>query len=414
MTKPHILLVNPPIYDFTAYDFWLRPYGMLRVAGQVRKACRFTYFNYLVTEAHDPWGRGRFRDAIIPKPAQFRDLPRNYRRFGRPRRQFRELLAAEPFDAVLVQTGMTYWYPGVREVIDDVRELQPDSLLVLGGTYPALCPAHARSLETDLLIPPDSLGKLWDRLGVLPEDGPPLWEVTAPDVGIIKLTEGCPFRCSYCSVPVIQPGFAVRPVTICVEELQHLARLGIRNVAFYDDALLYRVEDVLIPVLRQAAPLNLSFHTPNALNARFIDGGIAELMVQAGVRSFFLGLENGSSEWLAATGGKVRPSEFADAVLMLRSAGAQSISAYVMIGHPDSDWQQVEATMEFVHNTGTRIMLAEFAPIPGTADGARCGYWADLDEPLAHNKTAFTIRRLGIERVNQLKSMCRRLNESPH
>jgi hypothetical protein len=30
-----LLLVNPPIYDFTAFDFWLRPYGMLRVAGQI-------------------------------------------------------------------------------------------------------------------------------------------------------------------------------------------------------------------------------------------------------------------------------------------------------------------------------------------------------------------------------------------
>ena len=31
--KRRILLVNPPIYDFAAYDFWLKPYGLLRVAG---------------------------------------------------------------------------------------------------------------------------------------------------------------------------------------------------------------------------------------------------------------------------------------------------------------------------------------------------------------------------------------------
>jgi hypothetical protein len=24
--KPRILLINPPIYDFSAYDFWLKPY----------------------------------------------------------------------------------------------------------------------------------------------------------------------------------------------------------------------------------------------------------------------------------------------------------------------------------------------------------------------------------------------------
>jgi hypothetical protein len=34
--KPRVLLVNPPIYDFSAYDFWLKPYGMLWVAGFLR------------------------------------------------------------------------------------------------------------------------------------------------------------------------------------------------------------------------------------------------------------------------------------------------------------------------------------------------------------------------------------------
>ncbi len=34
-----------------------------------------------------------------------------------------------------------------------------------------------------------------------------------------------------------------------------------------------------------------------------------------------------------------------------------------------------------------------------------------MDEPLSHNKTAFTIRRLGANTVNRLKSISRRLND---
>jgi hypothetical protein len=45
--KPRILLVNPPIYDFTAYDFWLKPYGMLRVAGFLRGQASFELFDFL-------------------------------------------------------------------------------------------------------------------------------------------------------------------------------------------------------------------------------------------------------------------------------------------------------------------------------------------------------------------------------
>ena len=45
--KPKILLVNPPIYDFAAYDFWLKPYGMLSVAGMLRRKADLFLFDYL-------------------------------------------------------------------------------------------------------------------------------------------------------------------------------------------------------------------------------------------------------------------------------------------------------------------------------------------------------------------------------
>ena len=57
----NVLLVNPPIYDFTAFDFWLRPYGLLRVAGRLR-ACELSMFDYLVSRERDAFGRGIYRD----------------------------------------------------------------------------------------------------------------------------------------------------------------------------------------------------------------------------------------------------------------------------------------------------------------------------------------------------------------
>jgi hypothetical protein len=55
-------------------------------------------------------------------------------------------------------------------------------------------------------------------------------------------------------------------------------------------------------------------------------------------------------------------------------------------------------------------MLSEFAPIPGTPDGEACRAHTALDEPLNHNKTAFTWRFLGQERVDGLKALCREVN----
>ena len=33
---PHILLINPWIHDFAAYDFWAKPMGLLIIAGLLK------------------------------------------------------------------------------------------------------------------------------------------------------------------------------------------------------------------------------------------------------------------------------------------------------------------------------------------------------------------------------------------
>jgi pyruvate-formate lyase-activating enzyme len=407
-----VLLVNPPLYDFTAFDFWLRPYGMLRVAGRIQHACDLTFFDYLISSRRDSWGRGRFPDQEVAKPDVFRDIERRFRRYGRSREEFRALLKTTWFDFALIQTSMTYWYPGVREVIEDLRQLAPQVQIILGGVYASICPAHAGSLGADLVIQGDDLEPLW-RFLPAPRSSPPYRNASMGAVAAMKLTDGCPFHCTYCAVPLFRQGFSTRPVAECLEEARNVAGSGGQHVAFYDDALLFHPERVLIPFLEGvlAEGLQLALHTPNALNVRLLTPELAQLMVRAGFRSFFLGLESASSSWLQKTGGKLSADEFAAAVSALRRAGARAVTAYVIIGHPDTEEQEVETAMHFAHKQGARILLSEFAPIPGTLDGERCRKWADLDEPLCHNKTAFTIRRLGAERVNRLKILCRTLNQ---
>ena len=425
--KPRILLVNPPIYDFAAYDFWLKPYGLLSVAGQLRGQAQMHLFDFLDRRhpfmtgreglQSDRWDRGRFYNERIPLPAPLKVIPRYFRRFGLPRSLFREFLATDgPFDFALVQTMMTYWYPGVQEVIEDVRCSRPEARIVLGGNYATLCPDHADRLGPDLVVAGTDLRPLWEFLQIAPDSGQPaLWEAYEDlRVGVLKLSDGCPFRCSYCSVPQVYKHFAPRPSSRAFSELELLLTRGARNVAFYDDALLFDAERVLEPflreILRRGPRVNL--HTPNALNARFLTAELADLMVRAGFKTFYLGFESVSQQWQQGTGGKVFSEELAHAVDHLLAAGADpmEITAYQIVGHPESDTQELEASMRFVQSLGIRGMLADFSPIPGTADGEACRRWIDLDEPLMHNKTAFPVLRLGFDEVNRLKDLQRQLN----
>lgn len=426
--KPKILLVNPPIYDFSAYDFWLKPYGLLQVAGQLEGQVEMVLFDYLdriaaETETghiprEDTWHRGHFPQQRIAKPAAFKDIPRYLYRFGRNRDSFLRFLSdQQPFEFVLIQTVMTYWYLGVQEVIEDVRRIYPKARIVLGGVYATLCPAHAASIGADLVISGSNLSPLFDHLNLEPPSSPnPAWWKGYPGIesAAIKITKGCPFRCTYCSVPLMGEPFSVRSIADCVAEVKRAASTGAEDIAFYDDALLVRAEQGLLPFLEtvQSEGLLLNFHTPNALHCRFLSRDIAKRMVSGNVKSFYLGFESASVDWHNQTGRKVTCSELADAVEHLRSAGVDphNITAYQIIGHPESECQQAEATMEFIHSLGIRIMLADFSPIPGTPDGDRCNRFTDLSEPLNHNKTAFTIRRLSYESVGRLKDRCRQLN----
>ncbi|MBP7053593.1 MAG: radical SAM protein [Phycisphaerae bacterium] len=421
--KPKVLLVNPPVYDFAAYDFWIRPYGLLSVAGRLRGQADFCLFDYMDRLADDNappsdrWGRGPFAGERIASPAPLAHIPRYFRRFGLPRERFHSYLQQQgPFDFVLVQTMMTYWYPGVHEVIEDVRRFCPEARIVLGGNYAILCRDHARTLGADLVVDGIDLEPLWSFLGVSGDpQQPALWEVyDRLRTGAVKLADGCPFQCSYCSVPRVYGRFRPRPLERALAELELLAKQGAADVAFYDDALLFDAEHVLKPFLHEALRrgIRVNLHTPNALNARFLTAELADLMVLAGFKTFYLGFESASRRWQQGTGGKVFSEELAAAVEHLFAAGVDpaDVTAYQILGHPASDAQELETSMRFVHSLGIRGMLADFAPIPGTPDGEACRQWVDLDEPLLHNKTAFPILRLGFEEVNRLKDLQRKLN----
>jgi len=428
MDRPRVLIVNPPIYDFSAYDFWLRPVGMLAVAGMLRGQASLTLYDFLdrrhpaaqnkKTEK-DPFGRGRFIEQRVDKPTVFKAIPRYFKRFGLPRDPFQTFLReSPPFDFVLVQSVMTYWYPGVKEVIEDVRQYHPRAKIILGGFYATVCRSHAQTLGADVVVREDELGPMWETLGLTEpkEYCPPAWELYPRlGTGVIKLTKGCPFKCSYCYVPVRGERFGTRPLEQTIADFEIMKQVGVRNVAFYDDALLYQPEKILFPFLDyvQQHGRGVNLHTPNAMHARLLKPEVARQMVQGGVKTFYLGYESASAEFQKQTGAKLASEELAVAVDALRSAGVDgnNITAYEMLGHPLADVQAIEKSMRFANALGIRVMLSDFSPIPGTPDGELCRKYVDIDEPLNHNKSAFPILFLGWQKIKYYKTLCRELNE---
>jgi radical SAM superfamily enzyme YgiQ (UPF0313 family) len=190
--------------------------------------------------------------------------------------------------------------------------------------------------------------------------------------------------------------FRRRSPRVVVDEISHYTKkYGVRNVAFFDDALLFRPDEhfhlLIDQILRHK--VSCSFHTPNGLHAREITGEVARGMFRAGFRTVRLGLETSDPLHQIRTGGKITNEEFRMAVEALKKAGftPRDVAAYVLMGLPEQTPEDILESVRFVHECGIQVRLSEFTPIPHTSQGSwgREDQGLTEEEPLLHNNSFF-------------------------
>ncbi len=417
-TNPRLLLINPWIYDFAAYDFFARPLGLLYLAGWLRDRGAAVHYLDCLDVPHSrpgPWGTGRYPKEIVPTPAPLQDIPRRFGRYGISRADFRARLDRLPRpDAVLVTSLMTYWYPGVVAAIRLVREHFPQAPVILGGIYATLCPEHARMVSgADLVLPgpwETGLPPVLAELGMSQFSAavpPDLDALPYPALDLLRhlhyipilTSRGCPLDCDYCASRLLQPDYRRRrPYAVAAELAHWRERLGLKEVAFYDDALLLGFQGHLLVLLEELARRRLSFrfHTPNGLQARLITPEVAGRLKRAGFATLRLGVET------AAPGAprqdrKLGAGELEAALAHLRQAGFASgeIGVYLLTGLPGQDEGEVAASIRRVKRLGATPVLAYYSPIPGTAlwpEAVAASRYDLANEPLCHNNSGFPCR----------------------
>lgn len=416
MPAPHILLLHPWIHDFAAYDLWVQPVGLLSLASLLRAR---GYTVHLVNclepdpRRHRTDGRGHFRKAPLETPAPLRGIvPRTYSRYGIAPENLTEQLQTLPRpDAVLVSSGMTYWYPGVVAAIQLVKQIFPAVPVILGGVYAGICPAHARRFSgADIICPGPAGSALFDLLHkIAPETATPhTCDFPLPDCALLPpgaaipvlSSRGCPFSCTYCASARLEPHFHQASPEGIIDYLTRWASAGgTTDFAFYDDALLVNAREHIIPILQGIVrnDLGARFHVPNGLHVRYLTPEIAELMHEAGFQTLRLGLETIDPVLQRQTGHKADRSEFERAVHCLHRAGFTpgQIGVYILAGLPEQHSRSVRDTLHVVQDTGARPFICEYSPVPGTLLwGAACSASPfPLDrEPLFHNNTLLPCR----------------------
>ncbi len=426
-----ILLINPWIYDFAAYDLWAKPVGLLQLGGCLRSQ-GYEVILLDCLDVYSPWmslmvakgrprrkfyGCGKFFKEPIEKPIPLKSIPRAYSRYGITEAGFwLGLKQIGRPDLVLVTSFMTYWYPGPFRVIELVKKAFPGVPIILGGIYATLCRDHA-SLNSgaDFVFVGRDVDRAIVLVGEILKSQPqrnepvsyPAFDLYSHLDGICLLTsQGCPYRCLYCASSLLAERFTQRSPHDVVAEICHwVEKFGIIDIAFCDDALLTNPSSHFIPILEEILDrgIRCRFHLPNGIHARGLKQEAADLMFRVGFKTIRLGLETIDPMRQMETGGKIEEEEVQSAIVFLREAGfrCEDIGVYLMAGLPRQPWQEVEAGIEKVLQWGAIPKIAEYSPIPHTAlwEAAVRNSSYELErEPLFHNNSILPCHWEGFSR----------------
>jgi radical SAM superfamily enzyme YgiQ (UPF0313 family) len=413
-SSPSVLLINPWITDFAAYNFWIKPHGLLSIASLLREnGFKINFIDCLdFTLTRKSYGDGKFYKVKIEKPPPIKSVPRNYSQYGIPEKLFRERLShMEKPDFIGITSGMTYWYPGLFRTIEIIREAFRNVPIILGGIYATLCYGHAvKNSGADIVFQGRNELQVFKIISELlhfevrtpnselqNDDLPyPAFDLY-PQLDYISMmtSRGCPFHCSYCASSVISGRFEMKDPLKVVKEIEYWAtHHHVSNIAFYDDALLINPSRHIIPILKELIKRNVqcNFHTPNGLHIKEINREVADLLHQCGFKTIRLGLETSNEVTQIEIGGKADNRTFKEAVGNLKRAGysEKEIGVYIMAGLPDQRVGEVEESIAYVKESGVKPILVEYSPIPNTPlfkKAKKTSKFELENEPLVHNNS---------------------------
>jgi radical SAM superfamily enzyme YgiQ (UPF0313 family) len=385
------LLINPYIYDFSAYNYWSTPLGLLYLGSIMRKnGIGISLIDCLQVNENKRKddGRAPFLKEIVDKPQSLKGVRKTLKRYGISKESLRkELSSLDPPDLTLITSIMTYWYYGAKEVMNTVRDVFPNTKIVIGGIYPSLCHEHAlkEMTKADFIVKNNEIDIFYrfveKELHTFLSYKPNPYDFDALPYPCFDLYDripfvplltsyGCIYKCTYCATPYMHPDIVRRKPENTADEILFWHDHGVNRFVIYDDNFLFKKEDFAKPLLKHIIkfPFTVNIYNPNAINAAMVDEELAFLLVDAGFKEVRIGLETINPLIQKTTGGKVNLEAFEKALNFLVRAGfsAKTINIYILAGLPFQKWGDVKETIDYIAGLGAKTHIAEYTPIPHT------------------------------------------------
>jgi len=182
-------------------------------------------------------------------------------------------------------------------------------------------------------------------------------------------SRGCPYNCSYCSVPVVNGRrFRARSVDSVVAELSHARDdLGFQRFEILDDTFTQdtdrckRICEALI-----SRRLRMSWSCPNGIRADRLDDELAHLMHRSGCHTVMIGVETANVEAFGLIGKGESLEQIRTAIRRLKAAGLK-VGGFFIIGLPQDTFDGVMSSVRFAQEERLdRAIFGLLNPYPGT------------------------------------------------
>lgn len=360
-----VLLINPPVYDFSYTHTYNQPDGLLRVATLLRNR---GYRTALIDFLENP---GRAKHAYSPQPDTLNRFDGRIRyHFGFSFREFERRLQGLDFypDEVYVTSIMTYWWEATHDVIAIVKRHFSKTTVIVGGVYPTLCPEHAEEhLGADII----NVGEIYEASDLWPDLS--LYQ-KRPSYAIVNVSRGCPFNCAYCAQRILNgEGMRFREPEDVVSEMEYRCKdEGIRNFWLFSDNFLVgdTFEKTLSLLASKRLPINIS--APKGVEPRLLTRNLLKLMKDAGWNTINMAFETANREVREKYWNRKHNtnSDFERAISLCTEQGFKTgrggIVAFILFGTPGENLKDVRETISYLHESGIFIRPMPFTPVPGT------------------------------------------------
>lgn len=386
-TSKTILLINPPTEtpEFKEYieenilyskDYKLnlnnfpssyQPIGLLKIARTLKKqGHKVKLIDCLADKAEGPnsskrktfscyRGCGNKVNEDVELPIYLSGLPFD---------EFEEILKNEKYpDEIFVTSGLTYnWLP-VHKIIEICKRIFPKSIVKLGGIYATLSYDHARKSKSDFVHKGVYFNSVheWTDMGVLDYKS---------QHSIIKTTYGCPNKCTYCAVHVLEGNsMSYRaPIDVLNEIKDKIKKYDIKLVEFWESNILVNYKNYLEPLLDLIIKenLNIKIQFAEGFQTNLLTQELVEKLVKAGLKKPLLPLETSDDLYASKLN---RPSSivnFEKAVSYFEKAGInkKNIGCFILAGLPNQSFEDIASSIRYIWGLGCKPIIMPFAPVP--------------------------------------------------